>query len=85
MQRMRRMCWNTKLGEVAHTPECCAVLQKDLNRLERWAEMNHLKFIKGRCMVLHLGRKNPGTSIGWELTCCKISIEEPLRVLVSMS
>lgn len=53
------MCWDTKLGGVSDTPECCAVLQKELNRLERWAEMNHLKFIKGKCRVRHLGRKYP--------------------------
>lgn len=59
MQHTRGMCWDTKLGGVADTPECCAVLQKELHRLERWAEMNHVKFIKGKCTALHLWRKNP--------------------------
>ncbi|TRZ13941.1 hypothetical protein HGM15179_013162 [Zosterops borbonicus] len=49
---------NTKLGAVADTSECCAALQKDPDRLERWAEKNHLKFNKANCRVLHLGRKN---------------------------
>ncbi|TRZ08579.1 hypothetical protein HGM15179_018527 [Zosterops borbonicus] len=48
---------DTKLGGVADTPEYCAVLQKDLSRLERWAE-NHLKFNKGKCRDLHLGKNN---------------------------
>ncbi|RMC15137.1 hypothetical protein DUI87_07319 [Hirundo rustica rustica] len=49
----------TRLGGVADTSECCAALQKDPDRLERGAEKNHLKFNKGECRVLHLGRNNP--------------------------
>ncbi|KAK4812854.1 hypothetical protein QYF61_022580 [Mycteria americana] len=37
--------------------ECRAAVQKDLERLEKWADGNLMKFSKGK--VLHLGWSNP--------------------------
>ncbi|PKU46085.1 rna-directed dna polymerase from mobile element jockey-like [Limosa lapponica baueri] len=49
---------DTKLGRLADTPEGCAAIQRDLNRLESWAEKNVTRFDKAKCRVLHLGRRN---------------------------
>ena len=49
---------DTKLGEVANTPEDRIRIQDDLDRLENWAKMNKMNFNGKKCKVLHLGRKN---------------------------
>ena len=50
---------NIKLCGVVDTLEGRDVIQKDLDRLERWACVNRMKFNKAKCKVLHVGRGNP--------------------------
>jgi len=49
------------------TPDGCAVIQRDLDRMERWAYRGLMKFNKGQSNVLHLGEITPCSCAGWGL------------------
>ncbi|XP_061486439.1 uncharacterized protein LOC133386720 [Rhineura floridana] len=49
---------DTKLGGITNTVEDRNKIQRDLDRLEHWAENNRMKFNRDKCKVLHLGKRN---------------------------
>ena len=81
---------DTKLGACVDLLEGRKALQEDLDRLDRWAEVNCMKLAivprvkdKAMCWVLHLGHNNPTQSyrLGdeWLESCLA---EKDLGVLV---
>ena len=76
---LNKFAEDTKLGGVVVVPNGRAAIQRDLNRLEKWANWNLIEFNKGICKVLQLGRNHAPGQAG------DISILEVLKTRLDMA
>ena len=55
---IRKFADDTKLAMKIETPEDAAELQRDLDGINRWAEIWEMRFNIDKCKVMHLGSNN---------------------------
>ena len=57
---LSKFCDDRKVGGTEASTEGGEDLQRDVDKLENWASTNDKKYNKNKCLILHLGRRNPG-------------------------
>ncbi|RMC04458.1 hypothetical protein DUI87_18902 [Hirundo rustica rustica] len=76
---------DTELGVSVGQLEARRALQRDLARLDRWAESNNVRFNKTKRQVLHFGPSNRCSAAGWGRVAGQCPGRKDLGVLVTVT
>ena len=66
---------DTKLRDLVDMLEGRDAIQRDLDRLERWAHAYIIKFNKAKCKVLYMSWAIPSTNTGWAMSGLRAALQ----------
>ncbi|CAH8567706.1 unnamed protein product [Dicrocoelium dendriticum] len=76
---------DAKIWRVIHSTSDCALLQNDLDRINKWADINHLPLNPAKCHLLSLRSNLVNTYLLGQYALRRVTTEKDLGIIVQES